>query len=229
MWPFKRGTQPEELALFSGALRRALTRPGCPICRLVRESEERWIWTLLYEYTGDPRTHASFSRSFGLCSHHGQLMRRVVEGRRLMTPSGVARLYETAVRELKSQLAFPARVRDGCPLCSYAARTADRHAYFLARLLDGEEWRAAFSHSQGLCWPHLRALLPHADREVRGWITRDFRGRLEGLERDLIELQRKQRYDVPEELSPSEADSWREALWRLGGMYYDGLLVGDDV
>lgn len=229
MWPFNRRTQAEELALFSGALRRALGHPGCPVCRLVRESEERWIWTLLYEYTGDPRTHATFSRTLGLCSYHAWLMRRVVEGRRLMTPSGVARLYETVVRELKSQLAFPRRKRDGCPLCSYAVQTGERQAYFLARLLEGEEWRTAFSRSQGLCWPHLRALLPHAAREVRGWVIRDFTRRLESLERDLAELQRKQRYDVCEGLTPGEAGSWREALWRLGGMYYDRLVVGDDV
>ena len=229
MWPRKRKSKPEELALFSGALRRALARPGCPICRLVRESEEKWIWTLLYEYTGDPRTHAMFSRAAGLCSHHGQLMRRVVEGRRLMTPSGVARLYETAVRELRAQLAVPKRRRDGCPLCSYAERTAGRQVYFLARLLAGEEWRGAFSASQGVCWPHLRALLPHASREVRKWALRDFSRRLEKLEHELAELQRKQRYDVPEGLSLEEADSWREALWRLGGMSYDHLLVRDDV
>lgn len=229
MWPFNRRGQPEELAVFSGALRRAFAEPGCSICRLVRESEERWIWTLLYEYTGDPRTHATFSRTFGLCSRHARLMRQVVEGRRLMTPSGVARLYETAVRELKSRLAFPHKRQDGCPLCSYAARTEERQAYFLARLLEGEEWREAFSRSQGLCWPHVRALLPHAGREVRGWVLRDFTRRLESLERDLAELQRKQRYDVCEGPSPREAGSWQEALWRLGGMCYDQLLVGDDV
>jgi len=197
----------------------------------VREGEERWSWNLLYEFTGDPEVHESFARSLGLCAHHARLLERVVEGRRLMTPSGVARLYETVVRELSRRLAAlqPRLKRDGCPLCAYAGELAERESYTLARLLRNPRWREGFADSDGLCLPHLQTVLPHADREVRKWLLTDFRRRLVELERRLGELQRKQRYDVEETLTPEEAASWREALWRLGGMDYDGLLVEDDV
>ena len=232
MWGFRRTQSAEESALFSHQLRRALREPGCPICRLVRESEERWIWTLLYEFTGDPEIHALLARSLGLCAPHADLMRKVVEGRRLMTPSGVARLYETVVKALEGELR-QGRLRGNakkpeCPLCTYAKNTAERQAYFLARLLSTREWRKEYEASDGLCWPHVRQVLAQAPREVQGWLTQDFAGRLERLRRNLSELQRKQRYDVPEPVTPEEADSWREALWRLGGMAFEGLLVEDD-
>ncbi|MEN3011185.1 MAG: hypothetical protein ABDI20_09575 [Candidatus Bipolaricaulaceae bacterium] len=41
-------------------LERALRKPGCPLCRRIREAE-RWIWNVLYELTGDPEIHARFA------------------------------------------------------------------------------------------------------------------------------------------------------------------------
>ncbi len=228
MWPFDRGRTGSS-PVFTQRLARALPRPGCPICRLVREGEERWAWTLLYEFTGDPEIHELFASSLGLCAQHARLLERVVEEKRLMTPSGVARLYETVVRRLAGSLAgSPTRLslkRGDCPLCTYAAEAADRESYFLARLLRLPEWREKFAASDGLCLPHLQTTLRHCDREVRGWLLADFERRLAELAANLRELQRKQRYDVHEPLSSEEAGAWREALWRLGGMSYDRLLV----
>ena len=149
-----------------------------------------------------------------------------------MTPSGVARLHETVVKALEGELR-QGRLRGNakkpeCPLCTYAKNTAERQAYFLAQLLSTREWRKEYEASDGLCWPHVRQVLAQAPRAVQGWLTQDFAGRLERLRRNLSELQRKQRYDVPEPVTPEEADSWREALWRLGGMAFEGLLVEDD-
>ncbi|MBC7098416.1 hypothetical protein H5T52_04780 [Candidatus Bipolaricaulota bacterium] len=229
---FRRTQSAEESALFSHQLSRALGEPGCPICRLVRESEERWIWTLLYEFTGDPEIHTLLARSLGLCALHADLMRKVVEGRRLMTPSGVARLYETVVnaleRKLQQGLLRGNANKTECPLCTYANGTAERQAYFLARLLSTREWQKEYKASDGLCWPHGRLVLKQASRGVQSWLMGDFVQRLERLGGLLAELQRKQRYDVPEPVTPEEADSWREALWRLGGMTFNQLLIGDD-
>jgi hypothetical protein len=56
-------------------------------------------------------------------------------------------------------------------------------------------------------------------------LRRDFIARLVKLEQNLRELQRKQRYDVHEELTAYEASAWKEALWRFGGMEFDELLT----
>jgi len=112
-------------ALFTYHLQETLAKPGCVLCRLVRESEEQWLWNLLYEFTGDPQIHARFADSLGLCGEHAELMRMIVEKRQLVTPSGVARLYDTVSQEQLSRLSRPARKgaekTDNCPLCRYRA------------------------------------------------------------------------------------------------------------
>ena len=77
----------DELGLAAVYLSRALKEEGCPICRRVRESEERWIWTVLYELTGDPELYEKFAGSLGLCREHAALMaQQVVETRELNYP-----------------------------------------------------------------------------------------------------------------------------------------------
>lgn len=219
-----------EEGLYTLNFRRALGAPGCPICRLVREGEERGIWTWLYELSGDPELHRRLATSLGLCRRHASLARLVVEERHLVTPSGVARLYGSVVRSLleRPRRGFttrPPSPERGCPLCGYAGRTAGHYAALAASLLEEGEWRERFRNSEGFCLPHLRLVWEAAGQGVRRFLLRDLEERLADLSRRLEELQKKQRYDVPEALRPGEADSWREALWRFGGMEFRGLLT----
>ncbi len=213
-------------ALFTYHLRGKLEQEGCPLCRLVRESEEHWVWTLLYEFTGDPEIHAKFAAAGGVCSEHATLIQQVTESRQLVTPSGVARLYETVTREFLGEIAHP-RPEQDCPLCRYRHQAEERYAYFLATTLADPKWREALSHSDGLCVPHFKLTLAQANREVRDYLIEEQARRLKDLLHRLRELQRKQRYDVPEPVTPAESIAWREALWRFGGMRFDRLLVRD--
>jgi len=225
----RREGKQETPALFTYHLREKLALPGCPLCRLVRESEEQWLWTLLYELTGDPEIHDRFASSLGLCAEHAELMQKIVEKRQLVTPSGVARLYETVTQEAITALSKPIQRlhHERCPLCRYREQLEDRQAYFLAVTLKDKTWQDAFTHSDGLCQPHLEAVLNHADRSVAAFIVKDHSRRLRNLHHRLQELQRKQRYDVAEPVTPEEAASWCEAGWRFGGMYFEDLLVHD--
>ncbi|MGY4706593.1 hypothetical protein ACVNPS_02415 [Candidatus Bipolaricaulota sp. J31] len=221
--PRKRGEKREN-SVELVRLRRAMEEPGCPICRLVRESEERRLWVLIYEHTGDPELHRRFSDSFGLCGRHAALLGRIVVQRPLATPAAVARLYETLCAHAREVVrsGFP---RQRCDLCRYAAGTARRYAASLAEFLLSPERHGMYERSDGLCVPHLTLVLEEAADEVREFLRRDISARLIRLERHLRELQRKQRYDVHEGLSPAEANAWKEALWRFGGTEFGGLIV----
>jgi len=211
--------------LLTRRLREALAAPGCPLCRLVRIGEERWLSTLLYELSGDPLTHGELARTGGFCREHARLLAGLVERQALLTPAAVARLYETVVGALlvkPRRLAGPAQ---GCPACRYREGLVSHHAGVLARFLVGEEGRAAYRSSAGLCLPHFRLVASRASGEVRSWLEADFLARLSDLRRRLGELQRKQRYDVGEPLLPGEVGAWREALWRLGGSWFDGPIT----
>ncbi len=221
--------RPESLSLAAIYLEKAMRERGCPICRRIREAEERWIWTVLYELTGDPKLHARFAASFGLCREHAQLMAKVVETRELVTPTGVARLYETAVDKVLFELAaLQGRkflVRGECPLCEVAQEAEDRESWFFGRFLADAEFWVAYERSDGLCLPHFLSVWPRASTAVRQKLLSDFRGRLSDLLERLRELQRKERFDVDEPVTAEEAESWREALWRLGGMSHSEPLI----
>jgi len=226
-----KGQRPKEteLGLAAVYLEQAMREPGCPICRQVREAEERWIWNALYEFTGDPELHERFASALGLCREHAALMAQVVETRELLTPAAVARLYETVVIRALEELAnFRGRrnfVRKNCPVRQLARDTEDRETWFLGRLLEDEDLWRAYEGSDGLCLPHLLKVLPEAHEEVWQKLVSDFRRRLTRLLQNLRELQRKERFDVDEPLTPEEIESWREALWRLGGMSYSAPLI----
>mgnify|MGYP001080581813 CR=1 FL=1 len=204
-------------------LRRTFQEEGCPLCRRVRESEERWIWQVLYEMTGDPATHERFSRALGLCQGHAALLVQVVESRELVTPSSVARLYETVVHSLLQDLPRPSR--GVCPLCETAEEVTDRESWFLGRLLLDPEFWGAFQRSDGLCLPHFLRVYALAPEKIRPSLLSDFQERLSSLLRHLRELQRKERFDVEERPTEEEARSWREALWRLAGMSFPATLI----
>ncbi|HEC62927.1 MAG TPA: hypothetical protein ENI38_00845 [Candidatus Acetothermia bacterium] len=217
----KRGSDP----LLTRRLRQALAAPGCPLCRLVRAGEERWLATLLYELSGDPLTHHKLARAEGLCGEHARILALLVERCTLLTPAAVARLYESVVGTM---LEKPVRLTNqvgSCPACRYRQGLLGHQAEILARFLAGEEGRVAYLGSDGLCLPHLRLVLKSATSEVARWLEADFRVRLSELRHRLGELQRKQRYDVAEPLSAEEAGAWQEALWRLGGNWFGQLVT----
>ena len=213
----------DELGLAAVYLARALKEGGCPICRRVRESEERWIWTVLYELSGDPELHEKFAQSLGLCREHAALMAQVVETRELVTPTSVARLYETAVSQVLQDLPRPNR--GPCPLCELAEKAAERESFFLGKLLLDPEFWEAFQRSDGLCLPHFLRVWRLAPEKIRPSLLSDQRARFHRLLQNLRELQRKERFDVGEKPTEAEIRSWREALWRLSGMSFSEPLI----
>lgn len=238
------------MPLFAGELERALAKPGCPICRIVRCHEEAWIWHTLYEFTGDPDVRSRFDASYGLCRPHAQLMIQVVEAQHL-GGSGVARMYETVVMSYREKLAAlrkpPGRVGQwlrlrrqrlqplkarGCMLCAASRRSAQGISFFLLKALqdpkESGRWWRKYSESDGFCNPHL--LIALRDEQARTnpalwkFLVEDHLKRLKGLQERLYQLQRKQSYDVDEEITPEEVRSWKEVIWRFTAMGYEKLL-----
>ncbi|MFQ6033666.1 MAG: hypothetical protein ACE5KR_02265 [Candidatus Bipolaricaulia bacterium] len=236
----RRGKSREDrTALSSFYLRGTLEQEGCSICRLLREGEERWLWHLIYELTGDPGVRAKLDRSFGLCQEHAYLLIEIVEERELISGDGVARIYETVVadylrrlREAATELARGRhKAREAlqgveCPLCTLNREMERIKIHTLLEALEEGEWLSEYRRSAGLCNRHLLLALEESrDRELGEFLLEDHLGRLERLVHGLQELQRKQRYDVDDKVTPEEARSWREAIWRFTGMKYDRPLI----
>ncbi len=208
----------------------ALGERGCPICRVTRRAAERWVWTLLYEHSGDLKIHQSMAEAGGLCAPHGDLVERVVAGRRLASSGAVARLYHTIVDGARQRLEGGARRVSGlrCPLCVREKEMGKHAAGILAEALKEDAWREAYAGSEGLCLPHLDVCLAVLRGRHRAWLQEDTRQRLAALQQRLSEFCRKQRYDVDACITEEESTVWSEALWRVGGVWPRTLLVRDD-
>jgi hypothetical protein len=144
-----------------------LGQPGCPLCRLRRDSSERYLRALLWEGVNDIGLRERLSAGRGFCRRHahevlaadraqsggsvgaaillGAMARgRLVELRRL--PTNRTRRTREAVRTASEPAA--------CPVCEHVA-AAERMAVdrLLARLSDAS-WREALSTSE-LCLDDL--------------------------------------------------------------------------
>ncbi|MDP2744225.1 MAG: DUF6062 family protein [Dehalococcoidia bacterium] len=231
----------KELSFIS--LEDALQQSRCPICRVVREHEEGRIWILLYEQTADVPLRELFDRSLGFCQYHAYLTISIVRERELMTGSSVARMYETvvafyrqAVQELLKTKQATRAFRHGrdplgrlatgeCLVCQARHKTLLAEVNALLRMLRYEEYRSAYAKSDGLCNPDLARAIMKASPETVQFLLEDHERRIETLEKRLVELQRKQSYDVDEAVTTEEQGSSREAVWRFTGVSWGELLT----
>ena len=97
-------------------LKEAFSKDGCPICRLLREFEEKTLATILYEHSNDPGVIAEFKKSLGLCPYHAWKLFEVSASNPLYDPLGVAVIYE---RMLAHYLEGGEGAKEGeCPICA---------------------------------------------------------------------------------------------------------------
>mgnify|MGYP006279368773 CR=1 FL=1 len=234
----------------SSSLRKAFEKPGCSLCRLQREMEERWLWQVFYELTRDREIRDEFDRSSGLCTRHSRLAFAVIEERELIGGHNLARIYGTVIQRLSdralnfkrsgpldiSQSLLPRLLRgtkfdnsdevDDCPLCRRIYRISGDHARTFLDCIESEEELQRYRESDGLCDPHFGKVLQVVeDDSQRKIIVKDHSRRLELLKANLESLMKKRRYDSDSEISPEESQSWREALWRCSGMVFDTTLI----
>ena len=224
-----------ELAPLRAELREAMSRTGCPLCRLASRAEHTFIESLNYERVLDLKTRDDLKASRGLCQHHGRVWQHV-QGAAL----GLAIVYRISVLDLVRDTEPDGDRRGGlfgrhgraataadrlepslpCPACALGSPTAARYGGLLLRDIEDPEARQLLVACGGLCLPHLRHVL-----RLRG-AERGF-GPLMGAQReawsdlmgDLEEFIRKNDYRFGDEvISPEEGTSWTRALDVIAGL-----------
>jgi hypothetical protein len=170
-------------------LKRALGQKGCPICRLRKETEERYLGHVLWENINDLATRTRFLPSWGYCALHARLLGRL-ELKDYHDAMGTAIMYESLVQQLKNhldriqaeaaqsqaprrgrifrmlwsrakQVPVPLAATADCYVCELGKASAE---YVLEGLLEGLEGKKAdiaslYQSSDGLCLAHLSSAL----------------------------------------------------------------------
>jgi len=146
------------------SLKVAFRQPGCPICRLRRESERRYLFGFLWENVNDAGVRVKLVNSLGFCRRHAwqlQAMEERVWGDGL----GTAIVYEDLVRRAHAALQnstnhnrVPSglRPRAQCRVCEIGENTEQSYVTWLLRGCKDAEFRKWYRSSDGVCLPHLR-------------------------------------------------------------------------
>lgn len=219
----------------------ACAHPGCPVCRCVTRDSRSYLDALLYEQVTDPDTRRAIRASWGFCSWHTWMLlevERAIFGSALiyeelvkLALSRTERLGERA--ELPRPRGWLATLLGGrrrsssvegyrgraeCPACAAAADTERRYLATVVTFIDDGDLAAAYAQSEGLCVPHLFAVLEHDGdrREARVLVDRT-REKWARLGQEISSFVSKHDYRNQEPYSQAEAASYARAFEMLAG------------
>lgn len=233
------------LALIARTLRQAASARQCLLCAVQREAEEHYLWFWAHEGTNDGAAIGKLHQSRGFCARHARQAGHAYE-REWGDGLGIANTYEYLLARLSTDLAelsLPknaARHREArqgrrraveerlgaqapCPACASADNAVRSAARALLKELEndaaGNDWRALYRESAGLCLPHVRLALELSGypRAAEFLLTAE-RESVGALLDDVREYIRKCDYRFRDEPKGAEQDSWIRALAKYAGI-----------
>jgi hypothetical protein len=212
----------------------ALTRPGCPICRLREAAVASFLDDLIYERVNDPGTRDDVMRSMGFCNRHA---RQLVEHggalgiaiihrdlvRRALKEIGRGRFRKNRARVFPSASPSPMRglvealsPRAECPACRQGETVEG--IYLQALVSHLEEVRELMREDNALCLPHFRKALEFVQDEKAFQLLAEWEGAALGhMDAELSEFIRKNDYRFADEETGAEGDSWQRAAALVSG------------
>jgi hypothetical protein len=146
---------------FQHDLFEAMRETGCPVCRVLRESEARYWNFFLYEGFQDSQAYLDLVESVGYCPRHlAQLAARndVFAAAGLASASVKGALRRLDVRPPRFRRRRIRRAGDRCPPCRLLATHEALLLRALSTLLEGDaEALRSYQGSEGLCFDHVAA------------------------------------------------------------------------
>ncbi len=108
--------------------------------------------------------------------------------------------------------------KSGCPACASVVSADANHLMVLFEVIerDSDQLRELYQAADGLCFTHLRLGLGEAGERyplAARWLIGETRARLERQSERMLEYIRKNNWQYrDEQITPDEADAWRQAL-----------------
>ncbi|MEN3185708.1 MAG: DUF6062 family protein [Atribacterota bacterium] len=186
-------------------LQNAVSQPGCPFCKIEKDTTRRYLDTLFYELINDPAIRKKIIFGGGFCPAHTEL---VFEERNSIL--GIAILYQ----DLLSHYFEDQKTASGCPLCQ-ALKEKEHHLLTILRKR-WAELKPLWGERTFLCTRHLVSIQNEGKlTEEIGRLTQNALHTIQQSLSGLIEKfdYRKSRLPVQEK----EALSWQETLEFFAG------------
>jgi hypothetical protein len=226
-------------------IREAFGQPGCPLCRLLARSADRYLDAVLWEQVNDIGVRSELNQARGYCPQHGWLLVRAgaALGVAILTRGVVKTLldvlasnpiqdeaesvFQSLRRSLDRDLASRPAARlvaelspqRPCPVCSLLESKEEDYISTLVAHLDGPGSLAdAYRTSDGLCLPHFRRTLARAPSGAEARLLSAAQQAVwQRLHDDLGEFIRKSDYRFRGEPFGDEKDAWLQALEAISG------------
>lgn len=148
-------------------LKVAFREPCCPVCHLRRDSEGRYLFSLLWEYVNDANIRVKLVRSLGFCHQHAWQLQET-EQRIWGDGLGTGIIYEDLIQRVHAALQnssnnchVPSGLlpRGRCRVCEIGEGSEQTYITWLLHACENTEFRGQYRDSDGLCLPHLRQAL----------------------------------------------------------------------
>lgn len=189
----------------------AARAPGCLLCRLISTHTRRYIESVLYESVNSPGFRDGWRAARGFCHRHAWMLADFKDA------LGTAILYEDLINSHGEGL-LTAGAGPKCPLCESELADLDDRIAVIEQSWDDDELRAAIAAGDGLCGPHLRAILRKARRaDVRATLLRVSTARLKQLAGELRQQIDSFDYQHAPPTDERIKDAWRRAIEQLVG------------
>ncbi|MFQ3534676.1 MAG: DUF6062 family protein [Aggregatilineales bacterium] len=200
----------------------AFAQAGCPMCRLALRDAERYLGSLLYEYSTDPEAHRMVRAGRGLCNAHSWQLTQIMGG-----ALSTAVLFGSALLEVRQvvaangsarRLAERLAPRIACPACQSMRQSERLCIETFVTYLTEPTFEAAWRTCDGLCLPHVRLLLPALASEGIERLLSHQQTVWGRLQADLEAFQRSfQAEHAAAPLSEQTAVSWQRCIALLTG------------
>lgn len=213
----------------------ACTQEGCPVCRLIQESTQRYLEAWRYELFTDTGVREELRHSQGFCHTHTWQLAKM--GANLQLAQAYRDIISDMVEHLQNGGGTPPptpssggllrrlfEVRSDqstCPACRREATAAAHIINTLRKALLDEEFYAQFAASHGLCLHHFRLACELKMSDTPGeWLPLLRKAQIACLQRldaQLQELIRKHDYRFRDEERGPEMLSWKRAAALVAG------------
>lgn len=205
----------------------ALSRRGCPLCRVDAIDDRRWVDSFWREGKQDAGTRHRFFAAGGFCRRHAWLLHRLVDAEGVgaaiadvygaLAERDLARLAElrTSLDRRRRRRSMPLRRRSRCPACVALEGAADRKNHFFVELLTQPSVRRHYESSDGLCYVHLEAAVESArntDDQAARFLLDDWRKRLAHVRAQLADFDRRRDHRYAVEPKGDEQRSWTDVI-----------------
>jgi hypothetical protein len=226
-------------------IREAFGQSGCPFCRLLSRSADRYLDAVLWEMVNDTAVRDELNQARGYCQQHSWMLVRAgaALGVAILTRDVIKTLLgvleSSPVGEVRGRvLQSLRRSRDKgavsgataplvaellpqvpCPVCAHSLSLEQDYAKtLLAHLDDPGALAQVYRRSDGLCLPHFRQTLAQAtsSTDARTLVATQ-QAVWEQLHAELSEFIRKKDYRYRDEPFGDEKDAWRRALESVAG------------